>query len=69
MTSTNLDENWLVVVNSEEQYSVWPARLALPDGWMAVGEYQSKENCLQWIENNWIDMRPLSLRKHLDARN
>ena len=52
-----------VVVNQEEQYSILPAYSELPEGWTAVGERGSKAVCLAWIEANWTDMRPLSLRE------
>ncbi|MEU9622502.1 MULTISPECIES: MbtH family NRPS accessory protein [unclassified Streptomyces] len=53
---------YLVVVNSEEQYSIWPATLDLPRDWSAVGSPAAKEDCLTEIERLWTDMRPLSLR-------
>ena len=58
---------FLVVVNHEEQYSVWPAGRALPAGWDAVGEPAPKASCLARIELLWTDMRPLSLRRRMDA--
>jgi MbtH protein len=51
-----------VVVNHEEQYSIWPAGRDLPNGWSAVGTTGSKDECLSYIEATWTDMRPLSLR-------
>ena len=56
-----------VVINEEEQYSIWPVWRDIPDGWKAVGEARDKEACLDWIEVNWTDMRPASLRKYLDS--
>ena len=52
-----------VVVNHEEQYSIWPDYKAIPDGWKSVGVEGDKQTCLQYIETTWTDMRPLSLRK------
>jgi MbtH protein len=52
-----------VVINHEEQYSIWPAHKDNPLGWKDVGPRGSKEECLQYIEKVWTDMRPLSLRK------
>lgn len=52
-----------VVMNDEEQYSVWPADRAIPAGWHAVGAPGSKATCLAHIETVWVDMRPLSLRR------
>lgn len=54
-----------VVVNHEEQYSIWFADRPLPLGWEAVGVSGSKEECLAYIEEVWTDMRPLSLRKKM----
>lgn len=51
-----------VVVNHEEQYSIWPADRELPDGWRAAGFTGDKEACLAHIEEVWTDMRPLSIR-------
>ncbi|MFD4502448.1 MbtH family protein [Streptomyces sp. NPDC058457] len=52
----------LVVVNHEEQYSVWPAPLPLPAGWRATGFEGSREEALAHIGTVWTDLRPLSLR-------
>jgi MbtH protein len=54
-----------VVMNHEEQYSIWPAGRELPLGWTAVGKTGTKQECLDYIQEVWVDMRPLSLRKHL----
>lgn len=60
---TNSD-NYTVVVNHEEQYSIWQVGKSLPHGWEEVGFVGSREECLNYIEVNWIDMRPLSLRSN-----
>ncbi|HSF72449.1 MAG TPA: MbtH family protein [Microcoleus sp.] len=52
-----------VVVNHEEQYSIWPIYRELPLGWNDAGKSGSKEECFDYIREVWIDMRPLSLRK------
>jgi len=64
-------ETYNVVVNHEEQYSIWPAEKDLPNGWRAVGKEGPKQECLAYIDEVWTDMRPLSLRKQLEewARN
>jgi MbtH protein len=54
-----------VVVNDEEQYSIWPAGRETPAGWRTVGVSGSKQMCLRYIEEVWTDMRPLSLRKRM----
>ena len=56
-----------VVVNEEEQYSIWPADKAVPPGWKTVGKRASKEICLAHIKEVWTDMRPLSLRVQMAA--
>ena len=55
---------YVVVVNHEEQYSIWPEYRDLPAGWTRVDKTGSKEECLAYIQQVWTDMRPLSLRKH-----
>ena len=52
-----------VVVNHEEQYSIWPTDRDLPPGWRAEGMTGTKDECLAHIDQVWTDMRPLSLRK------
>ena len=54
-----------VVLNEEEQYSIWPASKALPLGWRKGGKQGSKDACLEFIKETWTDMRPLSLRRHM----
>lgn len=51
-----------VVVNHEEQYSIWPADRPLPDGWREAGFSGTRAECLDHIESVWTDMRPLSSR-------
>jgi len=57
-----------VVVNDEEQYSIWPLDRETPRGWTEVGKVGSKAECLAHITEVWTDMRPLSVRKRLDGR-
>ena len=52
-----------VVMNDEEQYSIWPSDRELPLGWRLEGKTGSKKECLDHIEQVWTDMRPLSLRQ------
>jgi MbtH protein len=54
-----------VVVNHEEQYSIWFADREVPAGWREVGVSGNKAECLAHIEKVWTDMRPLSLRKQM----
>jgi MbtH protein len=55
------------VVNHEEQYSIWPAHKALPAGWRDAGKTGTKDECLDFIEQVWTDMRPLSLRQRMES--
>jgi MbtH protein len=54
---------YIVVINDEQQYSIWPLGRELPLGWSDVGRTGTKEECLSYIEEVWTDMTPLSLRK------
>jgi MbtH protein len=56
-----------VVVNHEEQYSIWPVDREIPPGWRDGGKSGPKAECLAYIKEVWTDMRPLSLRKQMDA--
>jgi MbtH protein len=68
MIDTSEDSRtYRAVVNHEEQYSIWPADRELPLGWTEAGKTGSKQEVLQFIEEVWTDMRPLSLRKHMDG--
>lgn len=55
-----------VVVNHEEQYSIWPEYKDNALGWRDAGKCGLKAECLAWIKEVWTDMRPLSLRKHME---
>src|SRR5258708_32396759 len=55
-----------VVVNHEEQYSIWPAHKENALGWKDAGKQGTKEECLAYIKEVWTDMRPLSLRKKME---
>ena len=57
------DETFIVLVNHEVQYSIWPQWKAVPGGWKAVDGIQGdKKTVLDYVEKNWTDMRPKSLR-------
>ena len=62
----NDDRTYLVVLNDEEQYSIWPADRALPAGWRGEGFRGPEPDCLAHIEEIWTDMRPLSLRRAME---
>lgn len=55
-----------IVVNHEEQYSIWPDYKEIPRGWQHVGKTGPKADCLAYIKEVWTDMRPLSLRKKME---
>jgi len=56
-----------VVMNDEEQYSIWPVYREIPLGWREVGRSGMKAECLAYIKEIWTDMRPLSLRRKMEA--
>ncbi|HEY0366676.1 MAG TPA: MbtH family protein [Pyrinomonadaceae bacterium] len=56
-----------VVMNGEEQYSIWPADRENAKGWQDVGKVGPKAECLAYIKEVWTDMRPLSLRKQMET--
>lgn len=56
---------YVVVLNHEEQYSIWPVEREIPAGWRAAGKRGLKKDCLAYVEEVWTDMRPLSLRKKM----
>ena len=60
------DRTYKVVLNHEEQYSIWPAERENAPGWRDAGQTGTKTECLAYIERVWTDMRPLSLRRRMD---
>lgn len=71
MSSANQEREdntiYKVVVNDEEQYSIWSADRECPLGWKDVGTSGPKDECLAYIKEVWTDMRPLSLRKRMES--
>lgn len=67
MSTTDREDTTIyqVVVNHEEQYSIWPADRENALGWNDAGKQGTKAECLAYIEEVWTDMRPLSLRKKM----
>jgi MbtH protein len=57
--------NYKVVINHEEQYSIWFADRKNPLGWRDVGKSGSRSQCLEYIKEVWTDMKPLSLRQKM----
>ena len=76
---TNNKDHWMVVVNNQQQYSLWPTAKALPGGWQSVEipqdwlachkaahpDNSAKSTCLAYIGEIWQDLSPLSVRQHL----
>ena len=60
--------DYLVVKNSEDQYSIWPVDQDVPTGWEPMGAPRTRDACLDWIEENWTDMRPRSLREWMERQ-
>jgi MbtH protein len=63
------DENgqFYILVNDEEQHSLWPAFAEIPAGWRVVFGVAGRQDCLAYVEENWTDMRPQSLRVAMNA--
>ena len=69
MANSDEDEDtrdYFVVVNDEEQYSIWLADKPVPNGWKTIGEKRKKPECLKHIGEAWTDMRPKSLRESME---
>jgi len=61
------DITYRVLVNDEEQYSLWPAHLDVPAGWRTEGPAGTRDECSAYVDEVWTDMRPKTLRDHMDA--
>jgi MbtH protein len=61
------DGRYQVLINDEEQYSLWPAGHDVPAGWRQAGKEGSREECSAWVDEVWTDMRPRSLREQMDG--
>jgi uncharacterized protein YbdZ (MbtH family) len=62
------DGSFFVLVNDEEQHSLWPAFADVPAGWRVVYGEGDRAACLDYIDQNWADIRPKSLRERLATR-
>ncbi|EFE72870.1 MbtH family protein [Streptomyces filamentosus] len=62
----NNDGSYLVLVNDEGQYSLWPAFADVPAGWTVTFGESSRQECLDHINENWTDMRPKSLIRQME---
>ncbi|GIF96359.1 MbtH family protein [Catellatospora citrea] len=61
------DGRYLVLVNDEDQHSLWPAFAAVPAGWRTVFGEDTREACLAYVETHWTDLRPRTLRERMEA--
>jgi len=58
-------DHFTVLINAEEQYSIWPTELDVPPGWHETGTRGGRDACLRYIDEVWTDIRPKSLRDAL----
>ncbi|MEU0743778.1 MbtH family protein [Streptomyces sp. NPDC006134] len=61
------DGFFMVLVNTEGQHSIWPAFATVPDGWTVAMEAGTRDAAVAFVESNWTDLRPLSLRERSTA--
>lgn len=61
------DGTYVVLRNDEHQYSLWPGAMPVPDGWLVVHGPAGRQECLDFVETSWTDMRPRSLAEWMDA--
>lgn len=61
------DAGYLVLVNDENQHSLWPVSVTVPDGWKTVFGEAGRQECLDYVERSWTDMRPKSLIEAMEA--
>ena len=61
------DAKYLVLINDEGQHSLWPVFADVPDGWEVIFGEDGRQECLDFIEKNWTDMRPNSLIREMEA--
>jgi MbtH protein len=60
--------NFIVLINHEEQYGIWPVDKPIPPKWRPVGVGGSREDCLAYVRRVWTDMRPLSVRQRAQEK-
>ncbi|MDG6106852.1 MbtH family NRPS accessory protein [Dactylosporangium aurantiacum] len=69
MADDDETRRYSVVVNDEEQYSIWPDGRDVPAGWRETGFVGTKDECLAHVDEVWTDMRPLSLRRAMEHQD
>lgn len=62
-------KEYRVVINIEDQYSIWPTCKEIPLGWSDAGQVGSKQECLEYIKEVWVDMRPKSLKDAMSKKD
>lgn len=60
------DATYHVLVNDEDQHSLWPSFAEIPDGWRSVLGPENRDACLSYVEEHWTDLRPKSLREQME---
>ena len=70
MTNPFDDEEgeFLVLVNDEGQHSLWPVQFDIPEGWSQTGPRGARQACLERVDENWTDIRPLSLVRDMESQ-
>lgn len=63
------DGTYFALMNDEGQYSLWPAFVEVPAGWRITHPHDTRQACLDYINQHWIDMRPQSLIEAMDAQD
>jgi MbtH protein len=61
------DGSYVVLINDEGQYSLWPVFVDVPAGWRVVHGEDTRQACLDYVEEHWTDMRPASLIRDMDG--
>ena len=63
------DGTYLALINNEGQYSLWPAFVEVPDGWSVAHSQDTRQTCLDFINEHWIDMRPQSIIDSMNSQS
>lgn len=67
MNDDRCERVFIVLVNEEEQYSLWPKDKIVPEGWYSIGKEGSEDECRCHVDQVWMDMRPLSVRQRVPS--